>query len=43
MKTEKTKDFDSITQRVLYGFNFAFSDFVPVESKHADGKSTMKL
>jgi len=36
MEITKIKDFDTISQRILYGYNFAFSDFAPVKSDSAD-------
>ncbi len=37
------KAFDTIAQRILYGLNFMFSEFAPLESETADEQSQKKL
>lgn len=39
----KTKTFSSLAQRILFGFNFIFSDFAPIKSELADEDSQRKL
>ena len=43
MTIEKRKEFDSIAQRVLYGFNFVYSDFTAVDSDIATAQEQEKL
>ena len=43
MIIESRKTFDTIAQRVLYGLNFMYSEFVPVESEIADERAQYKL
>ena len=35
--------FDTIAQRILYGLNFMYSEFVPIESEKADEQGQQKL
>ena len=37
------KKFDTIAQRILYGLNFMYSEFVPIESDRANDQSQQKL
>ncbi|MDD4165376.1 MAG: hypothetical protein PHD66_09295 [Eubacteriales bacterium] len=43
MDISRKKEFDSITQRILYGFNFVYSDFMPVDSDMATDQEQEKL
>jgi hypothetical protein len=43
MDISRKKEFDSITQRVLYGFKFIYSDFSPVDSDIATYQEQEKL
>lgn len=43
MQIERTKKFDSIAQRILYGLNFIYSDFAPIESEEVTVQSQRKL
>ena len=43
MTIKPIKTFDTIAQRVLYGLNFMYSEFVPIESVKADKQSQKKL
>lgn len=43
MTIEPIKAFDTISQRVIYGLNFMYSEFVPIESEKADEQSQQKL
>lgn len=36
MKIERIKEFQSVSQRVLYGFKFVYSDFSPISSEIAN-------
>jgi hypothetical protein len=40
---EPTAAFNTISQRILYGLNFMYSEFVPVESEKADEQGQQKL
>ncbi len=35
--------FDIISQRIIYGLNFMYSEFVPIESEKADEQGQKKL
>jgi len=35
--------FDTISQRIIYGLKFMYSEFVPIESKKADEQGQKKL
>ncbi len=41
MTLHKRKEFDSIAQRVLYGFLLVYSDFAPIDSDMATGYKTL--
>lgn len=43
MIIERKKEFSSVTQRVLYGFKFVYSGFVPVISDHTNENCQRKL
>lgn len=43
MTIEPIAAFDTISQRIIYGLNFMYSDFVPVESEKADVQGQRKL
>lgn len=37
------KTFDTISRRILYGLNFMYSEFAPIESEKADARAQRKL
>ena len=43
MEIIKTKVFNTISQRILYGLNFMYSAYAPVESEKTDVQSQKKL
>lgn len=43
MTIKPLKAFDKISQRVLYGLNFMYSDFTPVDSDKADAQAQQRL
>ncbi len=43
MTIKPIKDFATISQRILYGLNFMYSEFMPIESEKADVQSQKKL
>ena len=43
MEVKQTKSFNTIAERIIYGLNFIYSEFVPIKSKRADEKSQRKV
>lgn len=43
MTIKPRKAFDIISQRIIYGLNFMYSEFVPIESEKADEQGQKKL
>lgn len=43
MTINPIKDFKIISQRIIYGLNFMYSEFVPIESEKANEQSQLKL
>ena len=43
MTIKPIKTFDTISQRIIYGLNFMYSEFVPIESEKANEQGQQKL
>lgn len=43
MKIEKIDNFSNISQRIIYGFNFSFSEFHPINSQIANETAQKEL
>lgn len=43
MKIKQTKSFNTISERIIYGLNFIYSEFVPIKSEKVDEKSQRKV
>lgn len=43
MKIEPRKKFNTISKRIIFGINFMYSEFIPIQSEMADEESQLKL